>query len=117
MVAKIGFWLAFVGSNLVFWVMMSIGVEEMPRRYYDYSQFAQFEPMQQLMTVGAFILGVGFGLTILNWIFGAISGKPAPDNPWKSRSLEWTTATPPPPGNWPEVPIIDKNWHPYGERG
>jgi len=26
-------------------------------------------------------------------------------------------ATPPPPGNWPEVPIIDKDWHPYGERG
>ncbi len=114
MVAKIGFWLAFVGTNVAFWTMMMIGVEGMPRRYYDYSQFSQFEPMQQLMTVGAFVIGLGFGITILNWIFGAIYGKPAPDNPWKSRSLEWTTATPPPPGNWLEVPTIDKDWHPYG---
>ena len=66
------------------------------------------------MTVGAFVMGVGFAVIILNWISGAISGKKASDNPWGSKSLEWTTATPPPPGNWPEVPALAKDWHPYG---
>lgn len=114
MVGKIGFWAAFAGTNMVFWPMMSIGVEGMPRRYYDYAQFAQFEPTQQFMTVGAFVIGIGFGLTMLNWIIGAFKGEKAPDNPWGSKSLEWTTSTPPPHGNWPEIPVLAKDWHPYG---
>ena len=112
---KIGFWLTFIGTNVVFWTMMRVGVEGgLPRRYYDYAHFVEFEPDQQLMTVGAFVMGVGFAVIILNWISGAISGKKASDNPWGSKSLEWTTATPPPPGNWPEVPALAKDWHPYG---
>jgi cytochrome c oxidase subunit 1 len=114
MIGKIGFWAAFAGTNMVFWPMMSIGVEGMPRRYYDYAQFAQFEPTQQFMTVGAFVIGIGFGLTMLNWIIGAFKGEKAPDNPWGSKSLEWTTSTPPPHGNWPEIPVLAKDWHPYG---
>ncbi len=113
-VGKIGFWFALVGVNMVFWPMMKIGIEGMPRRYYDYAQFPQFESTQVFMTVGAAIIGVGFALTILNWIHGAIAGDKAPDNPWGSMSLEWTAATPPPPGNWPEVPVLAEDWHPYG---
>ena len=29
--------------------------------------------------------------------------KPAPKNPWKANTLEWTAASPPPHGNWPRA--------------
>jgi cytochrome c oxidase subunit 1 len=110
---KLGFWITFVGTNIVFWTMMDIGVKGMPRRYYDYSHFSQFESAHQLMTLGAFILGVGFAIALLNWIIGAMKGKPAGDNPWQSMSLEWTTVSPPPHGNWPSPPSVSADWTPY----
>ena len=112
-VAKIGFWLAIVGTNVVFLPMLILGVAGMPRRYYDYAQFPQFETTQMLMTAGAVVIGVGFALTIVNWLHGAIAGEKALDNPWGSKSLEWATSTPPPPGNFPEIPVLAEDWHPY----
>jgi cytochrome c oxidase subunit 1 len=35
---------------------------------------------------------------IKSWTSGAKAG----NNPWKANSLEWTTVSPPPHGNWPE---------------
>ncbi len=111
--AQIGFWLTFIGVNMVFWTMMAVGVDGMPRRYYDYAQFPQFEPAHQFMTLGAIIVGLGFALAVINWIWGATSGEKASDNPWGSSSLEWTTVSPPPHGNWKDLPQIAEEWHPY----
>ncbi len=112
--AKTAFWITFVGVNIVFWIMMVIGVDGMPRRYYDYAHFPQFQSAHQYMTVGAALIGIGFALAVVNWLHGAIKGEKAVDNPWGSKSLEWTTQTPPPPGNWKQVPTIAEDWHPYG---
>lgn len=111
---KVGFWLTFAGTNIVFWIMMDVGVDGMPRRYYDYAHFPQFEHAHQWMTAGAAILGLGFAIAVLNWIIGAMKGPPAGDNPWGSPSLEWTTVSPPPHGNWPTPPSVAADWHPYG---
>ena len=113
-IGKIGFWLTFIGVNMVFWTMMVIGVQGMPRRYYDYSHFPQFQSAHELMTFGTAFIGLGFALAVVNWIMGAINGKEAGPNPWGSKSLEWTTVSPPPHGNWPEIPKVDADWHPYG---
>src|SRR6266704_2614766 len=110
---KLGFWITFVGTNIVFWTMMDIGVKGMPRRYFDYAQFPQFEGAHQLMTIGAVILGIGFVIAVVNWIVGALRGPPAGDNPWGSKSLEWTTVSPPPHGNWPSPPSLPEGWSPY----
>ncbi|MCP4469502.1 MAG: cytochrome c oxidase subunit I [Gammaproteobacteria bacterium] len=116
-VGKIGFWLSFVGTNVAFWTQMEMGLAGMPRRYYDYAHLPQFESDQMVMTVGSVLIGIGFVLALGNWIHGAIYGEKAPDNPWGSNSLEWTTATPPPHGNWPVLPTIDPDWHPYNYKG
>jgi cytochrome c oxidase subunit 1 len=111
---KIGFWITFVGVNIVFWTMMDIGARiGLPRRYYDYAQFPQAADAQHLMTIGAVILGVGFVIALLNWIIGAAKGPKAGDNPWGSPSLEWTTVSPPPHGNWPSPPSVSEEWSPY----
>lgn len=110
---KLSFVISFIGVNVTFFTMFLVGFAGMPRRYFDYSQLPQLEHLHKIITVGAFILGLGVLLTFITWIHALIAGKKAPDNPWGSRSLEWTTSTPPGPGNWPEIPDC-KDFDPYG---
>ncbi len=111
---RIGFWANMVGVNLAFWPLFIIGVQGMPRRYPNYERFPQFEPYHDVATIGAFIIAVGMACTLINWIYSAFWGEPAPANPWNSKSLEWThTANPPGPGNFSEDPVLDENWSPY----
>ncbi|MEE8393330.1 MAG: cbb3-type cytochrome c oxidase subunit I [Rhodospirillales bacterium] len=112
--ATIGFWLNLTGVNVTFWPLFIIGVRGMPRRYFDYEMFPEFEPYHQVATLGAFMVAVAMALTIGNWIYSAFAGDKAPRNPWGSKSLEWTHApSPPGPGNFPEDVVVDKDWTPY----
>ncbi|MBT4889135.1 MAG: cytochrome C oxidase subunit I [Rhodospirillales bacterium] len=114
MIAKISLALNFIGVNVTFWPLFIIGVEGMPRRYWNYEMFPQFEPYHHVATIGAFITAVGITLMILNWIYCAFKGEIADDNPWKSKSMEWTHApNVPGPGNFPEDVVVDSSWTPY----
>jgi cytochrome c oxidase subunit 1 len=114
---RLGFWLTFIGINLVFTPMMMAGLEGMPRRYYDYSQFPELQTLHIVMTVGAFIVLAGGIVTLYNWVHGLVKGEKAGANPWGSRSLEWTAPSPPPPGNFPTPPKLEEGWSPYGYGG
>ena len=111
---RAGLVLNFIGVNVTFFPLFLIGIDGMPRRYYDYQMFPEFEGAQQLATVGAFLVAIGMTIVIVSWIHGAIWGEKAPDNPWGSKSMEWThTATPPGAGNFPTPPTVDASWSPY----
>lgn len=115
--AKIGFLISFIGVNITFFTMFIVGFKGMPRRYFDYAMMPELESLQKIVTLGAFILGVGLVITLISWIHGLIYGAKAEDNPWGSKSLEWTTKSPPGPGNWPEVPNCeDFDPYDYGSR-
>ncbi|MCW8970450.1 MAG: hypothetical protein OQK23_04245, partial [Rhodospirillales bacterium] len=76
--------------------------------------FPQFEPYHMVATVGAFMIALGMAMTIINWIWSAFKGPIAPENPWGSKSLEWTHAPNcPGPGNFPEDVVVDDDWSPY----
>lgn len=113
--AKIGFFLNLVGVNVVFMQMFVTGMEGYPRRYFDYQQFAYLEGQNQIMTYGSYLVAAGTAVMLLNWIMGAINGKPCGMNPWGSKSLEWhTPKMPPGHGNWgPDLPQIAPDWTPY----
>jgi len=113
--AKIGFWLNVIGTNLTFWPLMYIGEQGMPRRYWDYSNLPSwFADYHHIATLGAFITAVAMVIIFTNFILCAIRGQKAPANPWNSQSLEWThTASPPPPRNFPETPVLAPEWSPY----
>ncbi len=111
---KLGFFTLFAGVNITFFTMFIVGFKGMPRRYFDYQQFPQLEGLHHIITLGTFIIGIAALLILISWIHGLIAGKKATDNPWGSKSLEWTTSTPPPPGNFRELPILTEEWHPYG---
>ena len=54
---KLHFWLLFVGFHTTFLVQHWLGVEGMPRRYADYLPQDGFTTLNQVSTVGAFLLG------------------------------------------------------------
>jgi hypothetical protein len=55
--AKIHFWLLFVGFHMTFLVQHWLGAEGMPRRYADYWATDNFTLLNQISSVGAFLLG------------------------------------------------------------
>ena len=66
----------------------------MPRRYYSYP--AEYQWLNVLSTGGAYLLAGGLGLTFVNLLVALRWGPPAGRNPWRSRSFEWETPSPPP---------------------
>ena len=44
-----------------------------------------------LSTAGATVLGVGYLLPMIYFLWSMRYGKPAPDNPWNAAGLEWKT--------------------------
>jgi cytochrome c oxidase subunit 1 len=112
-ISKIGFALVFFGFNLTFIPQFVLGMEGMPRRYYDYP--AQYQNLHTISTVGAFVNGFGYTFALLNLLLTALFGKvKAPRNPYNSVGLEWQTASPPIHENFPETPVVDKDPYHYG---
>jgi cytochrome c oxidase subunit 1 len=111
---KLSAWLFFIGMNIVMAPLYIIGLQGMPRRYYDYQQFPQFEHSQHVSTLGMYVTTVAVLLMLVSWIHGAIKGEKAPANAWGSRSLEFThTEVIPGPGNFREPPVLPAGWSPY----
>ncbi len=102
---KASFWTILVGFNLTFLVQHSAGLSGMPRRIYEYSNTGWTE-YNLISTVGAFILAIGVGLTVVNVALSLKRGAIAGPDPWKGNTLEWFTPSPPPENNFDVVPRI-----------
>ncbi len=92
---KVHFWLLFVGFHTTFLVQHWLGVEGMPRRYADYLPEDGFTFLNQVSTVGAFLLGA----STLPFLYNVYISRRGPlvevDDPWGwGRSLEWATSSP-----------------------
>jgi cytochrome c oxidase subunit 1 len=112
-VSKVAFALLFFGFNLTFIPQFILGMDGMPRRYYDYP--AQYETLHTISTIGAYLNGFGYMFALINLLWTAKFGKvKAPRNPYNSVSLEWQTQSPPIHENFPETPVVDKDPYHYG---
>ena len=100
------FWLAFIGFNLAFFPMHILGLEGMPRRVYTYQPEMGWGTTNLLVSTGALILFTSFALFLWNLIASARYGEIAGDNPWRASTLEWATASPPPPHNFDRIPVV-----------
>ncbi|MCP4780203.1 MAG: cytochrome c oxidase subunit I [Hyphomicrobium sp.] len=113
-IAKIAFWFTVIGSQVTFLPLFLIGIKGMPRRYWDYAMFPEFEPYHLIATFGSALVAVGVTLMIVGWIYAAFRGPKVSTNPWNSKSLEWThTESPPGPGNFQRPVRVDESWTPY----
>jgi cytochrome c oxidase subunit 1 len=112
-VARIAFAILFFGFNLTFIPQFILGMEGMPRRYYDYPP--QYQTLHTISTIGAYLNGFGYTFSLLNLLYAAKFGKvKAPRNPYNSKSLEWQTASPPIHENFDPIPVITEEPYNYG---
>jgi cytochrome c oxidase subunit I len=104
----------FVGFNLLYFPQFILGLQGMPRRYFDY--LPQFQWGQIISGFGGFILIIGLIILVANLIYHRYRGAIAPANPWKGVTLEWQIPSPPPPENFDEIPTIRHNPYFFGKR-
>ena len=101
---KVHFWMTLVGFHLTFFVQHILGLEGMPRRVADYLDSDGFTGLNQVSSIGAFLLAA----STLPFLWNAVQtlrgrlGTVAGDDPWGGHTLEWTTTSPPPAENFVE---------------
>ncbi len=102
--AYIAWGILFTGFNLLYFPLFIIGIQGMPRRYFDY--LPEFHTGQMISSIGAYILFTGLILMIGNLIYHRRRGAIAPSNPWNGVTLEWQIESPPTHENFDEIPVI-----------
>jgi cytochrome c oxidase subunit I+III len=103
---RISFWTMFIGFNLSFFPMHLLGLAGMPRRVYTYADGLGWGTLNLVVSIGGAVFGLGTGITLLNAVWSRFRGKPAPDNPWDSDTLEFSTSSPPPEYNFAAIPVV-----------
>jgi len=105
--AVVAFILMFVGFNIFYFTFLVLGLEGMPRRYYDH--LPNFHGGHLIATVGSWILIAGLLLMIFNLVRGLFRKVDVPANPWGGVTLEWTVPSPPPVENFHTLPVITED--------
>ncbi len=101
----------FVGFNTLYFPMLILGWEGMPRRYYDY--LAQFHTLQFISTIGSWILITGLILMFGNLFYSLLKGERVEKNPWGGATLEWEIPSPPPRENFEKIPVVRQGPYQY----
>jgi cytochrome c oxidase subunit 1 len=109
--ARLSFVFIFVGFNVTFFPQFVLGAMGMPRRYYDY--LPAYESLNKISTMGSWLIGTGFLIGLVTIIHSLLKGEQAPANPWGSKTLEWTVASPPPHNNFDVDPVVTAGPYEY----
>jgi cytochrome c oxidase subunit 1 len=118
---KIHFWGTVIPFNFIFIPLFVLGMGGQHRRIYNYQHFPdlagpEMYDLRRLATYALLVM-LSFQLVFFyNCITSWIGGKRAGKNPWKANTLEWTTESPPPHGNWPldDMPNVYRGPYEYG---
>ena len=102
--AVAAFVLVFVGFNLLYFTFLIVGLQGMPRRYYDH--LPRFHTGHLWATLGSWIMVSGLLLMVANLVRGLFRKTTIPANPWGGVTLEWKIPSPPPTENFAVLPII-----------
>jgi cytochrome c oxidase subunit I len=113
---KVHFWLTLIFFNLTFFPMHQVGLAGMMRRIYDplqYEYLQRIAPTNVFITISALLLIATQGIFAFNFLFSLFRGRKAEANPWHANSLEWSVPSPPPHGNFPEMPEVFRGPYEY----
>ncbi|MBZ5500664.1 MAG: cbb3-type cytochrome c oxidase subunit I [Acidobacteriia bacterium] len=119
---KIHFWGSIITFNVIFIPLFITGTAGDQRRIYSYAQFAeQARPaLQHLRVVStlALLVFIAFQLIfVFNFLWSLRHGQRAEANPWMANTLEWTVPSPPPHGNFADMPTVYRGPYEYATPG
>ncbi|NHN32329.1 cytochrome c oxidase subunit I [Paenibacillus agricola] len=103
---KIHFWTFFVGFHLTFFPQHFLGLMGMPRRVFTYQPGQGLEEGNFISTIGAFLMGIGMIVFLINIIATARKPQNALADPWDGRTLEWSIPSPAPEYNFKQTPLV-----------
>lgn len=109
--ANVGWLVFFIGFMTLYFPMFILGMQGMPRRYYDYVE--SFSALNKLSSIGAFVMVTGLAIIIVNLIRSSRKGEKAVQNPWNGITLEWQIPSPPPLENFEEIPTVERAPYDY----
>ena len=117
---KLHFFGSFIGMNMVFMPMFIQGLAGVARRMYDQTFYAHGRAVQDLTVFqswGAWLLGAFQIFFIIIFFMSVKKGEKAAENPWDATTLEWAAPSPPPHGNFVEVPVVYRDPYEYSVPG
>ncbi|RMD85935.1 MAG: cytochrome c oxidase subunit I [Candidatus Dadabacteria bacterium] len=109
--ARVSAIIVFLGFNLTFFPQFLLGYLGMPRRYHFYPP--EFQVLHVMSTAGATILGIGYLLPAIYFLWSLWRGAYAPANPWRATGLEWSISSPPPADNFDRIPVVEEEPYNY----
>ncbi|MEC7207521.1 MAG: cytochrome c oxidase subunit I [Pseudomonadota bacterium] len=104
--AKLHFWLTFIGVNLTFFPMHFLGLAGMPRRYIDYPD--AFAGWNYIASIGSYISAVGVLVFLALIVEAFVSKRKAGANQWGegATTMEWQVSSPPPYHTFDALPKV-----------
>lgn len=119
---KIHFWGSTISFNFIFIPLFFLGMSGQQRKVFDYSAFPDINTVahQDLrqMATNALLVFIAFQfIFVYNFFKSMKSGPKAEDNPWKANTLEWQCPSPPPHGNFAELPTVYRGAYEFSVPG
>jgi cytochrome c oxidase subunit 1 len=104
--ARLHFWLTFIGVNVTFFPMHFLGLAGMPRRYIEYPE--ALHGWNQVASYGAYMAGLGTIVLLVMVAEAFMKKRAAEANPWGdgATTLEWTLPSPAPFHTFEDPPRI-----------
>jgi cytochrome o ubiquinol oxidase subunit 1 len=107
---KAAFWCWFIGFYLAFMPLYALGLMGMTRRMQHYDVPA-WHPWLLVAALGAAVILAGIACQVAQLVVSVRRREEFRDvtgDPWNGRSLEWSTASPPPAFNFAVLPRIEQ---------
>jgi cytochrome o ubiquinol oxidase subunit 1 len=106
---KAAFWCWFVGFYVTFLPLYALGLMGMTRRM-QHTDNPLWTPWLLVSGVGSAIVMAGIGFQIVQLVVSIRNrdrNRDTTGDPWNGRTLEWSTASPPPSYNFAVMPIVE----------
>lgn len=115
---KVHFWGTVIPFNFIFIPLFFTGIRGDHRRIFDYTHFPdlakpELQGLRILATLSLIVLLAVQVIFLVNFFWSMFKGRKAEKNPWKANTLEWHAESPPPHGNFPELPTVYRGPYEY----
>lgn len=118
---KVSFWCWLVGFWVAFTPLYVLGLMGVTRRVSHFED-PSLQVWFQVAAVGAVLIGLGIAAFLVQLVVSYLKREQLRDvtgDPWGGRTLEWSTASPPPDYNFAFTPVVHDTdaWHDMKQRG